>query len=162
MKVNIGSVVVPFVGQSTGDKTVRSDSCLGNSNIVLYFYPKDNTPGCISEGVSFSQHFADFQAANTVIFGVSRDSLASHERFKMKYSFPFDLICDSDQTLCKQFDAVKPKKLFGKEFVGIERCTFLIDKQGVLQHEWRKVRIKGHVEDVLQAARALEGQIETV
>lgn len=130
-------------------------SDLKGKNIVIYFYPKDNTPGCTTEGQNFRDLYPQFQQANTVIFGVSRESLKSHENFKAKQNFPFELISDPDEELCKLFDVIKLKKLYGKEYMGIERSTFLIDKEGVLRQEWRKVKVDGHAEEVLKAAQAL-------
>lgn len=130
-------------------------SDLKGKNIVIYFYPKDNTPGCTTEGQNFRDLYQRFQQANTVIFGVSRESLKSHENFKAKQNFPFELISDPDEELCKLFDVIKLKKLYGKEYMGIERSTFLIDKEGVLRQEWRKVKVDGHAEEVLKAAQAL-------
>lgn len=119
------------------------------------FYPKDSTPGCTTEGQDFRDAYAQFQAADTEIFGVSRDSLKSHENFKAKQSFPFELLSDQDEAICNLFDVIKLKNMYGKQVQGIERSTFLIDKQGTLRHEWRKVSVKGHVEAVLAAAQAL-------
>lgn len=123
--------------------------------VVLYFYPKDATPGCTTEGQNFRDAYAQFKACNTEIFGVSRDSLKSHENFKSKQQFPFELISDPFEYLCKLFDVMKMKSMYGKEYLGIERSTFIIDTQGVLRHEWRKVSVKGHVEEVLQAVKSL-------
>ena len=147
-------VVKDFTAQTTGDQTIRLKDLRGK-NVVIYFYPKDSTPGCTTEGQDFRDRHAKFKRANTVIFGVSRDSLKSHENFKAKQSFPFELISDPDEKLCKQFDVIKEKKLYGKTFMGIERSTFLIDKDGKLRGEWRKVKVKGHADEVLEAAKAL-------
>ena len=147
-------VVKDFTAQTTGDQSVSLKDLRGK-NVVLYFYPKDSTPGCTTEGQDFRDRYAKFKRANTVIFGVSRDSLKSHENFKTKQSFPFELISDPDEKLCKQFDVIKEKKLYGKTFMGIERSTFLIDKDGKLRGEWRKVKVKGHADEVLEAAKAL-------
>ena len=147
-------VVKDFSAQATGGQTIRLKELRGK-NVVIYFYPKDSTPGCTTEGQDFRDRHAKFKRANTVIFGVSRDSLRSHENFKAKQSFPFDLISDPDEKLCKQFDVIKEKKLYGKTFMGIERSTFLIDKDGKLRGEWRKVKVKGHADEVLEAAKAL-------
>lgn len=129
---------------------------LQGQQVVLYFYPKDSTPGCTTEGLEFKALHDAFRDANTRIFGVSRDSLRRHQNFKCKQGFPFELISDSDETLCKAFDVIKLKKLYGKEHLGIERSTFLIDKHGTLVREWRKVKVKGHAEEVLEAAQALD------
>ncbi|MBS7325030.1 MAG: peroxiredoxin [Thiopseudomonas sp.] len=143
-----------FSAQATGEQSV-SLSALRGRQVVIYFYPKDNTPGCTTEGQEFRDAFADFTAANTVIFGVSRDSLRTHENFKAKHGFPFELISDPDETLCRLFDVIKLKKLYGKEHMGIERSTFLFDAQGQLQRSWRKVKVAGHVAEVLDAAQQL-------
>ena len=154
MSFTLGQPVPDFTALATNSTTVSLEELKGKK-FVLYFYPKDNTPGCISEGEAFRDLYSEFQAADTLIFGVSRESLESHEKFKAKYEFPFELISDPEEALCQLFDVIKLKKMYGKEFMGIERSTFLVDSTGTLQHEWRKVRIKGHVEDVLQAAQAL-------
>ncbi len=124
--------------------------------IVLYFYPKDATPGCTTEGQNFRDAHADFIAANAVILGVSRDSVRSHETFKQKQQFPFALLSDSEETLCQQFDVIKDKTMYGKQVRGIERSTFLIDPEGVVQHEWRKVKVDGHVAEVYKTLVALQ------
>lgn len=145
-----------FKAQTTGDKTIELKDFLGK-NVVLYFYPKDNTPGCTQEGQDFRDLYAEFQALNTEIFGISRDSLKMHEGFKCKQAFPFELISDPDESLCKLFDVIKLKTLYGKQSLGIERSTFLMDKQGNLSREWRKVSVKGHAQEVLNVVRELEG-----
>ncbi len=153
-QVAIDQPVPDFSAAATGGQTVRLSELRG-SKVVIYFYPKDNTPGCTTEGQDFRDHFAEFQAANTVIFGVSRDSLKSHERFKEKHGFPFELIADPDEELCRLFDVIKEKNMYGRKVMGIERSTFLIDAEGVLRREWRKVKVKGHVAEVLEACQAL-------
>jgi len=140
--------------QATQDNLL-SFSDMRGKNVVLYFYPKDSTPGCTIEGRDFRDHYSEFDKLNTVIFGVSRDSLASHERFKAKQDFPFELIADESEKLCEYFDVIKQKSMFGKKYRGIERSTFLIDTEGVLRAEWRKVKIKGHVTNVLEKVRKL-------
>ncbi len=152
--INIGDTVPDFTALVTGNKTIKLSDYRGK-NLVLYFYPKDNTPGCIKEGQSFRDHYQEFVALKTEILGVSRDSLKSHENFKAKQEFPFDLISDSDEELCQLFDVIKMKNMFGKKVKGIERSTFLIDHQGKLVHEWRKVKVKEHVAEVLQAVNEL-------
>ena len=154
MTVAIDQPVSDFEIAATGDQTVRL-SALKGKQVVIYFYPKDSTPGCTTEGQGFRDHYAEFQAANTEVFGVSRDSLKSHENFKAKQGFPFELLSDKDEALCQLFDVIKLKKLYGKEYLGVDRSTFLIDKNGVLRHEWRGVKVPGHVEAVLEQARAL-------
>lgn len=150
----IDQPVTDFTATATSDTTVTLSELKG-SNVVIYFYPKDSTPGCTTEGQDFRDMFSQFQAANTLIFGVSRDGMRAHENFKAKQSFPFELISDPDEALCKLFDVIKLKKLYGKEHMGIERSTFLIDAEGVLRKEWRKVKVKEHVAEVLEAAQAL-------
>jgi thioredoxin-dependent peroxiredoxin len=121
----------------------------------LYFYPKDDTPGCTLEGKDFRDHHADFDKLKVRILGVSRDTLASHAKFRGKYALPFELVSDPDEQLCRQFDVIKEKNLYGKKVLGIERSTFLIDGSGVLRKEWRKVKVDGHVAEVLAAAAEL-------
>jgi len=154
MAVAVDQPVSDFQVQATSGQAV-SLSELKGQQVVIYFYPKDSTPGCTTEGQDFRDHHAQFQAANTVVFGVSRDSLKSHENFKAKQSFPFELISDKDEALCQLFDVIKLKKLYGKEYLGVDRSTFLIDKEGVLRHEWRGLKVPGHVVAVLEKAQAL-------
>jgi peroxiredoxin Q/BCP len=154
MAVELDQPVADFQVQATGEQAV-SLSALKGQQVVLYFYPKDSTPGCTTQGQGFRDHHADFKAANTAVFGVSRDSLKSHENFKAKQEFPFELISDKDESLCQLFDVIKLKKLYGKEYLGVDRSTFLIDKDGVLRKEWRGVKVPGHVAAVLEAAQAL-------
>lgn len=152
--VVLNKKVPKFKVEATSEREV-SPSDLAGKNVVLYFYPKDATPGCTTEGQNFRDLYAKFKKANTEIFGISRDSLASHEKFKAKHEFPFDLISDPDETLCQLFDVIKEKNMYGRKVMGIERSTFLIDSKGVLRQEWRKVRVKDHVEAVLNAAKEL-------
>jgi peroxiredoxin Q/BCP len=152
--IEVGKTVPNFKLSATGNKTVELKSLRGN-NVVLYFYPKDNTPGCTNEGCDFKTHHGKFKRRKTIILGISRDTVASHEKFQTKYAFPFDLLSDIDEKVCKQFDIIKEKNMYGRKVVGIERSTFLIDAGGKLQREWRKVKVKGHVEEVLNAARVL-------
>ena len=154
MAVTLDQPVADFSAAATSGVQV-SLSALKGQNVVIYFYPKDSTPGCTTEGQDFRDHHAAFQAANTLVFGVSRDGMKSHENFKCKQAFPFELISDKDETLCQLFDVIKLKKLYGKEYLGVDRSTFLIDKNGVLRQEWRGVKVPGHVEAVLAAAQAL-------
>ena len=147
-------VVADFVADATGDKKIRLKD-LRDQNVVIYFYPKDSTPGCTQEGLDFKALNAKFKRQNTVIFGVSRDSLASHEKFKAKQGFPFDLLSDPDEKLCKKFDVIREKTLYGRKFMGVERSTFLIDAAGKLREEWRKVKVKGHAEEVLERVKML-------
>jgi peroxiredoxin Q/BCP len=122
---------------------------------VIYFYPRDNTSGCTREGQDFAALYAQFKKAGTEVLGVSPDTLASHEKFKAKYEFPFELLSDADKKACQLFDVIKEKSMYGKKYMGVERSTFLIDADGVLRHEWRKVKVPGHAEEVLEAARGL-------
>ena len=153
-KVAVGKKIPAFSVAATGDQTVSSKDLAGRP-YVLYFYPKDSTPGCTTEGEDFRDAFGRFKRLKVAVFGVSRDSLRSHERFKEKYKFPFELLSDPDEKLCAIFDVVKDKNMYGKKVRGIERSTFLIDAEGKLVREWRKVKIPGHVEEVLDATRAL-------
>ena len=154
MAVSLDQPVADFSAAATSGLQV-SLSALKGQQVVIYFYPKDSTPGCTTEGQGFRDQYAAFQAANTVVFGVSRDGLKSHENFKCKQAFPFELISDKDEALCQLFDVIKLKKLYGKEYLGIDRSTFLIDANGVLRREWRGVKVPGHVDEVLAAAQAL-------
>ena len=147
-------VVGNFTADATGDKTISLKDLRG-SNVVIYFYPKDSTPGCTTEGRDFSALHGKFKRAGTVILGVSRDSIASHEKFKAKQGFKFDLLSDPDEKLCKKFDVIHEKTLYGRKFMGVVRSTFLIDADGKLRKEWRNVKVKGHAEAVLEAVKAL-------
>lgn len=153
MAVELDTPVADFKAEATSGQTVQL-SALKGQQVVIYFYPKDSTPGCTTEGQGFRDHYPAFQAANTVVFGVSRDGMKSHENFKCKQAFPFELISDKDESVCQLFDVIKLKKLYGKEYLGVDRSTFLIDKDGVLRQEWRGVKVPGHVEAVLAAAEA--------
>ncbi|MDV2079435.1 peroxiredoxin [Marinobacter xestospongiae] len=155
--VELNQPVAEFEAPATEDQTVRLSDFRGKKNLVIYFYPKDNTPGCTTEGQDFRDQHAAFDACDTVVFGVSRDSLKVHTNFRAKHEFPFQLISDKDEELCQQFDVIKLKKLYGKEYMGIDRSTFLIDKEGVLRREWRSVKVKGHVDEVLAAAQEVNG-----
>ncbi len=146
---------VPDVELYATDDQVFKLSDLRGKTVVLYFYPKDNTPGCTTEGQDFRDHYDEFDALDTVILGVSKDSLRSHEQFKSKECFPFDLVSDPDEKLCKAFDVIREKTLYGKKFMGIERSTFIIDKHGVLREEFRKVKVNGHVPAVLETVKQL-------
>lgn len=151
--VKTGKKVKNFSLPATGDKTISLNE-LGGKKVVLYFYPKDSTPGCTTEGQDFRDAKAKFSRQNTVILGVSRDSIKRHENFKAKQKFNFDLLSDEDESLCKQFDVIKQKKLYGREYMGVDRSTFLINENGVLLEEWRGVKVKGHVDEVLAACKA--------
>ena len=148
--MKIGSKIKNFKAEMTGNKEFSLSDYLGK-NVVIYFYPRDNTPGCTSEGEDFRDNYKFFRKKNTIIFGVSKDSIRSHTNFKEKFNFPFELISDPDEKICKIFDVIKEKSMYGKKYMGIERSTFLIDSQGKLIQEWRKVKVKGHAEDVLNS-----------
>lgn len=143
-----GTKLKNFKCEMTGNKDFNLSDYKGQ-NIVIYFYPRDNTPGCTSEGEDFRDNYKKFKKKNTQIFGVSKDTIKSHESFKDKFKFPFDLISDSEEKICKIFDVIKEKSMYGKKYMGIERSTFLINEEGKLVKEWRKVKVKGHVEEVL-------------
>jgi len=152
--VTVDKKIPNFELPATGERTVKLSDFTGKK-VVLYFYPKDSTPGCTTEGQDFRDHHAEFQRAGAVILGVSRDSIKSHENFKSKQEFPFELLSDQDETVCRLFDVIKEKNMYGKQVMGIERSTFLIDEKGVLRKEWRKVKVPGHVEEVLAAVKTL-------
>lgn len=150
----INRVVGDFTAEATGNQTIRLKDLRGK-NVVIYFYPKDSTPGCTTEGRDFSALHAKFRRANAVILGVSRDSISSHEKFKAKQGFTFDLISDPDEIVCKKFDVIQEKTLYGRKFMGVVRSTFLIDADGKLRKEWRNVKVAGHADEVLEAVKAL-------
>ena len=154
MTVEVGKKVPAFKLPATGEQTISLSSLKGK-NIVLYFYPRDSTPGCTTEGQDFRDSIAKFKRQNCVILGVSRDTIASHEKFKEKQKFPFDLLSDSEEELCNLFDVIKLKNMYGKKHLGIERSTFIINDKGVLKQEWRKVKVKGHVDEVLAAVKVI-------
>lgn len=154
MTLQIGQPVPDFTAPATSGKSVTL-SALRGKKVVLYFYPKDSTPGCTTEGGDFRDLYPQFQAANTEIFGISRDGLKSHENFKAKQGYPFELISDIDEQLCQLFDVIKLKKNYGKEYLGIDRSTFLIDSEGKLAAEWRSVKVPGHVQAVLDTVQKL-------
>ena len=146
--------VPDFQLPATSGKTFLLSNYLGK-NLVIYFYPKDSTPGCTTQGIQFRDKYADFQANNTEIFGISRDNLKSHENFKAKFSFPFELLADSEELACTLFSVIKMKNMYGKQVRGIERSTFIIDQSGVLVKEWRGVKVDGHIEEVLNFIKSL-------
>jgi peroxiredoxin Q/BCP len=151
--IDIGKKAPAFALEGTGGSWSLRDAA-GNA-VVLYFYPRDNTPGCTQEGEDFAAAHGQFKRAKSLIFGISADSLASHEKFKKKMGFPFELLSDPDQKVCKLYDVIQEKSMYGKKFLGIERSTFVIDGQGVLRHAWRKVKVNGHAAAVLAAVKAL-------
>jgi len=151
--VSVGKRVKNFTLPATGNQNLSLNDFNGRS-LIIYFYPKDNTSGCIRESQDFRDLYAQFKKAGAEILGVSRDSIKSHENFRNKHEFPFHLLSDSDELLCKQFNVIHEKKMYGRSFMGIVRSTFLIDADGVLKQEWRKVRVPGHAEAVLEAVKA--------
>ena len=151
-KIAIGKKAPAFSLDGTGGKWSLKDAA---GAVVLYFYPRDNTSGCTQEGVDFAGLQAQFKKAKALILGVSPDSVASHEKFKQKMSFPFDLLSDPDHQVCELFAVYKEKSMYGRKYMGVERSTFLIDAGGVVRQEWRKVKVKGHAEAVLAAVKSL-------
>jgi peroxiredoxin Q/BCP len=151
--IQIGKKVPAFSLEGTGGSWSLKDAA--GKALVVYFYPRDNTSGCTQEGQDFAALHAQFKKAKALVLGVSPDSVASHEKFKSKMQFPFDLLSDPDQKVCKLFDVIQEKSMYGRKYMGVERSTFLIDGGGVLRHEWRKVKVKGHAEAVLAAVTSL-------
>ncbi|MGX2040061.1 peroxiredoxin [Methylocaldum sp. MU1018] len=154
--ISPGRAAPDFSAPATSGKTVTLAD-YRNKYVVLYFYPKDNTPGCTQEGLDFRDLYAEFQNLDAEILGVSRDGVKSHEGFKCKFEFPFELISDRDETVCTLYDVIKIKNMYGKQVRGIERSTFLIDKTGAIAAAWRKVGVKGHAAEVLGKIRELSG-----
>ena len=150
----LGKPVADFSLPSTGNTTFQLSGTRG-SKVVLYFYPKDNTPGCTTQGSDFRDLHPQFKRAGTQVFGISRDSVKSHEGFKAKMKFPFELLSDPDEAVCGQFGVMKLKNMYGRKVRGIERSTFVIDGEGVLAREWRGVKVPGHIQEVLNFAKAL-------
>jgi thioredoxin-dependent peroxiredoxin len=151
MSVAIGKKIPAFSLPGTGG--VWKSTAASGQNLVIYFYPRDNTTGCSNEAAAFRDLYREFKKANTVVVGISADSLAAHEKFKAKLELPFELLSDSEQVVCQLFDVYKEKSLYGRKYIGIERSTFLLDAKGVLRHEWRKVKVAGHAQAVLTEAR---------
>ena len=154
MTPTLGQPIDDLEFSLTGNRRAHLSDFRGH-HLVLYFYPKASTPGCTQEGQDFRDAFAEFTGLDTLILGASRDGLKAQENFKAKQSFPFDLVADTDEALCRLFDVIKLKKLYGRESLGVERSTFLIDGEGVLRREWRNVKVKGHVQAILEAIREL-------
>jgi peroxiredoxin Q/BCP len=146
--VKIDHLVDNFTLASTGRREFSLTDYLGK-NIIIYFYPKDDTPGCATEGQDFRDNWNTFTEKNCIIVGISRDSVKSHESFKEKMQFPFELLSDTDETVCNQFDVLRMKNMYGKQVRGIERSTFVIDAKGILKKEWRGVKVAGHVQEIL-------------
>jgi peroxiredoxin Q/BCP len=151
--VELNKVVPDFSLPSTDNKDFQLSDYHGK-NVIIYFYPKDNTPGCTQEGKAFRDHFSEFEALDTVIFGVSRDSVKVHSNFRNKHEFPFHLLSDAEEAACKLFDVIKLKKLYGREYMGIVRSTFLIDKTGILRSCWSAVKVKNHIPEVIEAIQS--------
>jgi peroxiredoxin Q/BCP len=152
-KIDIGKKAPPFTLEGTGGAWSLSGAA--GAPVVMYFYPRDNTPGCTQEGADFAATHAQFKKAKAQIIGISADSMAAHQKFKGKMAFPFELLSDPEQKVCKLYDVIQEKSMYGKKFLGIERSTFLIDGKGVLRHIWRKVKVNGHAAAVLAAVKAL-------
>ena len=150
----LNHAVTDFHLPANSGTTFQLSNHLGK-NLVIYFYPKDSTPGCTTQGIQFRDAYADFQACNTEIFGISRDNIKSHENFKTKFSFPFELLADTEEVACTLFSVMKMKNMYGKQVRGVERSTFIIDKNGVLVKEWRGVKVDGHVTEVLNFIQSL-------
>ena len=143
-----------FKAECTSELNLSNEDFIGK-NLVIYFYPKDSTPGCTTEGQEFRDNYKYFKKLNTDILGVSRDSVKSHENFKSKQEFPFELLSDPDEKVCKAFDVMKLKSMYGREYIGVDRSTFLVSAKGIILKEWRSVKVKGHVEDVLSSVKNL-------
>ena len=152
--VSVGKRVKNFTLPATGDKDLSLQDFSGRS-LVIFFYPKDNTPGCTREGQDFRDLYEQFTAAGADMVGVSRDSVRTHQNYRNKHGFPFHLLSDKDEALCKQFDVIKEKKLYGRTYMGIVRSTFLVGPDGTLLREWRNIKVPGHAQAVLEAVREL-------
>jgi|TARA_B100001094_G_scaffold3552_1_gene3216 peroxiredoxin Q/BCP len=148
-KIEINSPIPDLTLEGTNNTTFSISNFVGK-NLIIYFYPKDSTPGCTNESIDFKDNYDVFQKLNTEIFGISRDSLKSHEKFKAKYSFPFELLSDADEIACDLFDVIKMKNMYGKKVRGIERSTFLINTEGKLINEWRGVKVNGHIQELIK------------
>ena len=153
-KVQVGKKVRDFKALLDNEETFKLSENKGK-NLVFYFYPKDNTPGCTKEGEDFRDNYSVIKKLNTEIIGVSKDSLTSHQKFVQKFNFPFNLISDENEKVCNLFNVIKEKNMYGRKYMGIERSTFLIDTNGKLVKEWRKVRVKGHVDDVIESIKEI-------
>ena len=152
----VGKQCPKFNADATSKQTISNES-FNNKNVVIYFYPKDSTPGCTTEGQEFRDNYKKFKKLNTEILGVSRESIKSHEKFKSNEKFPFELLSDPDEKVCKAFGVMKLKSMYGREYMGVDRSTFLINTKGEIVKEWRAVKVKGHVQEVLDATRELVG-----
>ena len=150
----LGKKCPKFTAEGTSGKNISSEDFLGK-NLVIYFYPKDSTPGCTTEGQEFRDAYKQFKSLNTEILGVSRDSIKSHENFKAKQEFPFELLSDPEEKVCKAFDVMKLKSMYGREYIGVDRSTFIINSEGKVINEWRSVKVKGHVDEVLEVIKSI-------
>jgi peroxiredoxin Q/BCP len=155
MTVVVNKPLPEFEALATGNESLSNQSLIGQT-VVLYFYPKDNTPGCTTEAMQFRDKYKDFVKAGATVYGVSRDNMKSHDDFKEKLELPFELIADTEEKMCHMFGVVKNKIMYGKKVKGIERSTFLIGADGILKQEWRGLKVPGHVEEVLKAVKALK------
>ena len=155
MAIVVNKPLPEFEANATGDVKVSNTSHLGQT-VVLYFYPKDNTPGCTTEAMQFRDRHKDFVKAGAIVFGVSRDNMASHDAFKAKLELPFELIADTEEKMCHMFGVVKNKIMYGKKVKGIQRSTFLVNAEGILVQEWRGLKVPGHVDEVLKAIKLLK------
>ena len=153
-KVHVGKKVPDFKALLDNEETFKLSENKGK-NLVFYFYPKDNTPGCTKEGEDFRDNYSVIKKLNTEVIGVSKDSVTSHQKFVQKFNFPFNLISDENEKVCNLFNVIKEKNMYGRKYMGIERSTFLIDANGKLIKEWRKVRVKGHVDDVIESIKEI-------
>ena len=154
MTISLGDLIPDLTVATTKDEALKLRDLKGK-NLILYFYPKDNTPGCTTQGQNFRDHYQEFQDANTEIFGISRESIRSHNNFINKHEFPFDLISDPEEILCNAFDVIKEKNMYGKKYMGIERSTFIFDTDGKLIHEVRKVKVKTHVDEMREFIKTI-------
>ncbi|MCH9818560.1 MAG: peroxiredoxin [Betaproteobacteria bacterium] len=155
MAVVVNKPLPEFEAVATGNESLSNQSLIGQT-VVLYFYPKDNTPGCTTEAMEFRDKYKDFVKAGATLYGVSRDNMKSHDDFKEKLELPFELIADTEEKMCHMFGVVKNKIMYGKKVKGIERSTFLVGTDGILKQEWRGLKVAGHVEEVLKAVKALK------
>jgi thioredoxin-dependent peroxiredoxin len=155
MAVVVNKPLPEFEAVATGNESLSNQSLIGQT-VVLYFYPKDNTPGCTTEAMEFRDRYKDFVKAGATVYGVSRDNMKSHDDFKEKLELPFELIADTEEKMCHMFGVVKNKIMYGKKVKGIERSTFLVGTDGILKQEWRGLKVAGHVEEVLKAVKALK------
>ena len=153
-KVQVGKKVRDFKALLDNEETFKLSENKGK-NLVFYFYPKDNTPGCTKEGEDFRDNYSVIKKLNTEVIGVSKDSVATHQKFIKKFNFPFNLISDENEKVCNLFNVIKEKNMYGRKYMGIERSTFLIDTNGKLLKEWRKVRVKGHVDEILESIKEI-------